>query len=273
MNYTPVAHTWEAHKADFETSPAHGVGEVSSALFAEREAGIEPNSKDGTALANKYPTLGVVAESAPRSRKGGARNSAARQSHAITTSQIAELQAAERHARTIGLPFTRMTTIHWKAAGVPLGDMVKATGRFIDLLTKTLARHDCKTAWVWVHENGDTKGWHCHMLFHLPAELAVRTTRLQRGWLRRITGSPYKRGVIHSKPIGGRLGDEDVAPEHHALNLAVAFGYLLKGANVEAGERFELKRLEPSGLVIGKRCGASQNIGRAARKRFANSSD
>ncbi|MEL1251905.1 hypothetical protein [Aurantiacibacter gilvus] len=265
MNPAPVAHPWAPYKGDFETSPVRNFGEVSNALLALLEPEIEPNPVDGTALANIYPTLGVAAESAPRSRRGGARNSAARQSHAITTRQIAELQAAERYAREIGLPFTRMTTIHWKAAGVPLDGMARATGRFIDLLTKTLARHGSKTAWLWVHENGDKKGWHCHLLFHLPASLAGRITRLQRGWLRRITGKPYKRGVIHSKPIGGRLGDEEANPEHHALNLAEAFGYVLKGASPEAGEHFELERLEPGGLIVGKRCGTSQNIGQKAR--------
>lgn len=209
----------------------------------------------------------MAAESAPRSRRGGAHNSAARQSEAISNEQIASLWAAERHSRKIGLPFTRMVTIHWEAAGVPLKGMAKATGHFIDLMTKAMARHCYKTAWIWVHEGGDRKGGHCHLLAHVPAEFAPRMAKLQRGWLRRITGKPYKRGVIRSEPIGGRLGDEVTNPEHHALNLAEAFGYVIKGASAEAGERFELERLEAGGLVIGKRCGTSQNIGRAARER------
>jgi hypothetical protein len=63
------------------------------------------------------------------------------------------------------------------------------------------------------------------------------------------------------------LGDEIANPEHHAVNLAVALGYVLKGASAEAAERFGMDRLEPGGLVIGKRCGTSQNIGKAARQR------
>ena len=155
---------------------------------------------------------------------------------------------------------------------MPLDGMANATGRYIDLLKKTLARHKCPTAVLWVHENGIKYGGHCHLLFHLPASLADHIMRLQRGWLRRITGKPYKCGVIYSKPIGGRLGDETANPEHHALNLAGAFGYVLKGASIEAIERFELDLSKPGGLVIGKRCGTSQNIGRAARKR-ARSTD
>jgi hypothetical protein len=33
-----------------------------------------------------------------------------------------------------------MITIHWEAAGVPLNGMAKATGRFVDLLTKAPAQ-------------------------------------------------------------------------------------------------------------------------------------
>ncbi len=158
--------------------------------------------------------------------------------------------------------------MHWQAAGVPLEGMARATGRFTDLLAKALARHGSATAWLWVHENGDTKGGHCHLLAHVPADHVAVITGLQRGWLRRITGKPYRARVIHSRPIGGRLGLESGNPELHALNLEVAFAYILKGAGPEAASRFALERLEPGGRIIGKRCGASQNIGMKARRTY-----
>ena len=144
--------------------------------------------------------------------------------------------------------------------------MVKATGRFVDLMAKALARHRSKTAWLWVHEGGDGKGGHCHLLAHVPAELVPIITALQLGWLRRITGQPYRARVIRSKPIGGRLGLEAGNPELHAINLDAALAYVLKGASPEAASQFGLERLEPGGRVIGKRCGTSQNIGAKARK-------
>lgn len=180
--------------------------------------------------------------------------------------QIANLRAAERHSRQIALPFTRMITIHWQAAGVPLEDMAKATGRFTDLMAKALARHGSETAWLWVHENGHGKGGHCHLLAHVPADLVSRLMALQRGWLRTITGQPYRARVIHSKPVGGRLGLEAGNPELHAVNLEAALAYVLKGASPEAASQFGLERLEPGGRIIGKRCGTSQNIGPKARK-------
>jgi hypothetical protein len=100
----------------------------------------------------------------------------------------------------------------------------------------------------------------------VPAHLVPRLTALQRGWLRRITGKPYRKRVIHSEPIGGRLGLEAGNPDLHAVNLEAAFAYVLKGASLEAASQFVLARLEPGGRVIGKRCGTSQNIGVKARK-------
>ncbi|SMQ68896.1 hypothetical protein SAMN06297468_1168 [Altererythrobacter xiamenensis] len=149
---------------------------------------------------------------------------------------------------------------------MPLEAMTNATGRFVDLMSKMLWRHGSMTSWLWVHENGVGKGAHCHLLAHVPAAQVQRLGKLQKGWLRRISGKPYRRGVIHSKPIGGRLGLEAGNPDLHAVNLEAALAYVLKGASPEAASQFGLERLEPGGCIIGKRCGTSQNIGAKARK-------
>lgn len=213
------------------------------------------------------PQNGEVSKAPPEGKaRGGARNLAGRESHALSPAQVANLMEAAPHASAIDLPFTRMTTIHWESAGVPLQAMAKATGRYTDLLAKALARHGSGTAWLWTHENGDGKGGHCHLLAHVPADFVSRLTALQRGWLRRITGQPYRARVIHSKPIGGRLGLEASNPDLHAINLEEALAYVLKGVSPEAASQFGLDRLEPGGRVIGKRCGTSQNIGAKARQ-------
>ena len=254
------------HGGSFETSPKRQNGEVSKTPPKPQALANLPIPPFGTAVAINYLTLGVAGHLPCSTNKGGARNRADRTSDALTKAHIANLTAAGRHSRAIGLPFTRMITIHWQAAGAALADMVKATGRFLDLLTKALARHKSKTAWLWTLENGDRKGGHCHLLVHVPAALVSLLTRLQKGWLRRITGKAYRKRVIHSKPIGGRLGLEAGNPALHAVNLADAFGYILKGADAQAAEKFALTRLEAGGNIIGKRCGTSQNIGAKARK-------
>lgn len=240
-------------------------GEVSSANRPRQPSAIEPVSETGTTLAITNFTSGVVADLPHKTGRGGARNRSDRESHELTAAQVAHLRAAERHAETIGLSFTRMISIHWEAAGVPLAGMAKATGRFTDLITKALARHGSGTAWLWTHENGDRKGAHCHLLAHVPPHLVPVVTGLQRGWLRRITGQPYRARVILSRPIGGRLGLERANPDLHAINLEVALAYVLKGARPEAAPQIAPDRLQPGGHVIGKRCGTSQNIGAKAR--------
>lgn len=256
----------DRHGGAFETPPFCGFGGVSIAPPPGNNGGNPSLGEIGTPVAINYITSGVPALFACSTGRGGARNRADRESHALTTAQIAHLRAAERHSAAIGLPFTRMLTIHWEAAGVPLAGMARATYGFTDLLTKALTRHGSRTSWLWVHENSGPKGGHCHLLAHVPAELVAAITALQRGWLRRITGQPYRKRVIRSEPIGGRLGLEVGNPELHAVNLEAALAYVLKGASTEAASQFNLERLEPGGRVIGKRCGTSQNIGAKARQ-------
>jgi len=246
-----------------------------SASFGE--VSIEPlatppleNQSTNSGEASPYISilsLGDAANFPPKpSGRGGARNRADRESHALTLRQIVNLIEATRHAERIGLPFTRMITIHWQAAGVPLNAMANATGRYLDLFSKALARNGSATAWLWVHENGRNKGGHCHLLAHVPAGLVPVITCLQKRWLRRIVGKPYRSRVIRSRPIGGRLGLENGNPPLHALNLENALRYVLKGSDDGAAEAFSLDRLEPGGRIIGKRCGVSQNIGPKTRK-------
>ena len=173
MNVAAVIkpHSSAHHGGSFETSPNPKNGEVSNAPPIPQTPHKLPNFGTGTAVAVNYLRLGVAGHLPCSTGRGGARNRADRTSDALTEAQIANLKAAERHSRAIGLPFNRMITIHWQAAGVGLADMVKATGRFLDLLTKALARHKSKTAWLWTLENGDRKGGHCHLLIHVPAAL------------------------------------------------------------------------------------------------------
>lgn len=242
-------------------------GEVSNAPTLLESDEKQPIAAAGTAIALDYSNKGVAADLARRAKRGGARNKRDRASYALTAAKIASLSAAQRHAGLIGLPFTRMVTIHWKGAGVALEDMAWATGRFVGLLAKALSRHGSRTAWLWVHENGASYGWHCHLLVHVPANLVPVVTRLQRGWLRRITGKAYRAEVIHSKPIGGRLGLEVGNPALHADNLARAFGYHCKAAPQTVLDAFGIERQhQPGGLILGRRCSTSQNIAEKARK-------
>ena len=242
-------------------------GEVSIALHPPQKRTKPTIVGTGTALAISNLTLGVAAHSKGRTGRGGARNRADRESYALTRAQIANLSLSEGHSRAIGLPFTRMITIHWKAAGVPLSGMAAATGKFIDYLTRWLARRGYRIAWLWVHENAGDKCWHCHLLASVPAELVKPLIGAQKRWLRAITGAPYCASVIRSKPIGGRLRLETGNPALHFENARAALAYLCKGAPQSTLDAARIDRQHKlQGLIIGRRCSTSQNISAKARK-------
>ncbi|MCA3635760.1 MAG: hypothetical protein INF18_08555 [Methylobacterium sp.] len=241
-------------------------GEVSIGPSYWQPSEKMPVSQAGISVAINYLTLGVPALSANSTGRGGARNRADRESQALSARHIGNLLAAANHAEAIGLPLNRMITVHWQTAGIPLEAMAKATGRFTDLLGKAVARHGHATAWLWVHESGAGKGGHCHLLVHLPPHIIPAMTAAQRRWIKAITGQPYRKRTILSKPIGGILAAEARNPDLHAANLAAALSYVLKGADAGAAAQFNLSRLEPGGRIIGRRCSTSENIGAAARK-------
>jgi len=243
-------------------------GEVSNMSTGGEIAGKPPTSSTGTQYAINYLRLGVPADSTHKpAQRGGARNFASNGTDSLSIAHVGKLIAATEYTVAIGLPFNRMITIHWESAGILPAGIVKATGRFIDLFTKTLSRHGHCNALIWVQENGHRKGAHVHILAHVPASAVKLIDRMKYKWLRSITGIAYKKRVIKSDPIGGRLNIENSNRALHLANLETALGYVLKGASAEAAAKFKLSRLEPGGNCIGKRCGMSQNIGPKARKR------
>lgn len=242
-------------------------GKVSNAVASRQTIANTRAGKTGTGFA-VITSIRVPrpSDAEPARRRGGARNRADRVSHRLTAAQVAGLVAAAHHAGVIGLPLNRMTTIHWERAGVPLSGMAKATGRYIDLVTRWMARRGERTAWLYVHENGPAKGGHCHLLLHVAPALVRALSRRQRKIIKHITGKPYRARAIASDPVGGKLGIDRAAPDLHAANLAKALAYLVKGADDDAAALLGLYRLDGGGVVIGKRCGTSQNIGAKARK-------
>ncbi len=242
-------------------------GEVSIGAAAARVMENLKVEATGTIAAVITLQLGDAANSVPHLGRGGARNRACRESFALKHAQVENLIAATRFSCEVGLPFNRMITIHWEGAGIPLKDMAKATGQFLDLMTKVISRRGGHIAWLWVHEGGITKGGHCHMLVHIPSHMIDVATKFQKGWLKTITGSPYRKGVICGKPIGLRRGLELSNPALHRENLVNVLSYVIKGAYPDVAAALGLPRLEPGGRVIGRRCSTSQNIGPKARAR------
>lgn len=195
---------------------------------------------------------------AKRTRKGSWR---------LTGSQRSNMIAASRHAAAIGLPLNRFVTINWEAAGV--GDGVRATGRFLKQAGDWLRRHGRRLTYVWVQERGRRVGQHVHVLLHVPPACARRFGQLQRGWLR-ASGATLSKGVVKTRPIG-RDYTAALRAENggYLRDLERVLRYVMKQASRRAGP--EAYPWGTSGsFVLGKRCSTSENIGSAARARFAN---
>lgn len=205
----------------------------------------------GTALANIELPLGCgpIPSLFPH---GGARNSASRTSEALTLADAKKLLAVTKQAIAIGRPFNRFLTVHWQAAGLTDREAMAATTAFLKYLREWLR---CETAYVWTRENGGGKGSHLHILASFPQSRKWNGW-IARRWVERITGNPYKSGVVLSEPIvGARQPDSAL----YDANLQTVLAYILKGASSNVTARLGIDH-EFGGRIIGKRCGTSRNI-------------
>jgi hypothetical protein len=189
-----------------------------------------------------------------------------RRSTALRAKDCENLILAAEHARQIGAPLNRMLTIHFDKAGI--SDPVKATGQLLKLMGDWLRCYSTGITAVWVREAGPEKGEHVHILLSVPPPILGLFTRRQRGWFKKI-GAAWKRGVYLSRPIGGshKVAFGPLCSDLYKQALSGALGYLLKGADAKARAAHSLTRTENGGVLSGKRCGTTENIGRAARSR------
>ena len=201
--------------------------------------------------------------------KGGMRNRADRRSLVIATRGAVNVHEAAWFALAIGLGFNRHTTIHWERGRVKNG--LRATMRFLQLASSWVRSQGGEWAYVWVRENGPDKGEHVHILMRIPPALAEGFRRRQAGWIK-ACGAVRKAGVTYSERIGLSLSHADqtgYGGETYRKDLAAVVDYVLKGAGNESRGKLGLRRREPGGVIVGKRCGTSQNIGEKARRRWS----
>jgi hypothetical protein len=166
---------------------------------------------------------------------------------------------AVKFAKSIGLPLVAHATIHWSGT-VAFDDHDGA--RFAKVregLNKVLLRRGIPGAYVWCHEcKAHTDIVHCHLLFHLPAEYR--------------NGAKLDEIKAALDRLVGRHGDGILG--EFAVNLMIWPDpdglYLVKGGGRNVWKLFPRIRKTwriGQGVVHGKRCGTSQNIGQAAREK------
>lgn len=197
--------------------------------------------------------------SAQRLKKG-------RRSTSLRPKDCENLILAAEHAIRIGKPLNRMLTVHFDAAGI--SDPVRATGQLLKLMGDWLRCYNSAITAVWVREAGSAKGEHIHILLSVPPNKIGPFNRMQRGWFKKI-GAAWKRGVYRSRPIGGslKLAFSAASASLYQQALTGALHYLLKGADAQARAAHDITKRDDGGDLWGKRCGATENIGRAARLR------
>ena len=193
---------------------------------------------------------------------GGARNSALRTSYYLTVGQCLGLLAAAAHAEKIGLSFNRHWTVHYENAGIAETGAAAFIRKLLKLAGDYARRHKARLAAVWSREGGKGKGGHVHIILHLPADLPL--VGKTRRWVR-LAGGKCRRGVSVVRSIAGSLKAAEHGGAHYQHNAAIVRHYALKGASKEAGEALGLDGYGIGGLIVGKRCGWTQNIGKSAR--------
>lgn len=177
----------------------------------------------------------------------------------ISLCQADSIIEAARYAGEIGLPLNAHCTIMWNGTDAFADTDGKLFAKVREGLSKALHRRGIPFTAVWARESGELhKGEHAHMVFHLPPE-----------WRKgeRLTEINQVIERLVDRHGGGIWGDWTVDLTLHSNG---DMRYLLKGGTPEVWSKHRVKIdwRKPRGICIGKRCGATQNIGPQARERW-----
>ncbi len=163
--------------------------------------------------------------------------------------------AASIHAKHFGMNLNTAVTIHWALAG-GVGTWRERRATLFERVRHWLSRQGAPWTAVWVSETGQLgKDVHSHLACHLPRHISLADFE---SYLRKQLATEETR-VLVVKPIAGPFG------------LAGWRKYMLKALPSDLHAAYGIPNREnfkqSQGLVLGKRCGITQNIGPTARKR------
>jgi hypothetical protein len=176
--------------------------------------------------------------------------------------QASNIMEAVSFAKSIGLPLVAHLTIHWSLTDIGDDPDGKLFAKVREGLHKWLNRQGIVFAAAWARERqcrGQSDVEHCHLLFHLPVKYCSgkRLGEVNESIFRLV--ELHGRGIFHEKAIDLRVHDN---PDGK---------YLIKGGGPKVWKRFGLRKEHRrlQGIIHGKRCGVTENIGAAARKNTA----
>jgi hypothetical protein len=175
----------------------------------------------------------------------------------LSLAQCRRLIEARDRADAMGLRFNRHWTIHYENAGVSEENATNFIGRVLKLARDYARRHGGRFACIWVREAGVNYGGHVHILMHIPVGLSLKGRT--RKWIE-LSGGRCVRKVSRIRTIGSSLLAAEGGGSHYKLNAQIVNFYLLKSASKMAGQSLNLPLFGRGGMIIGKRCGYSQNL-------------
>ena len=195
-----------------------------------------------------------------------------RASKRINMPQASNMMEAVACAKLIDLPLVAHLTIHWAFTDVGDDPDGKLFAKLREGLDKWARRHGFPLTGIWARERmsgGQGEVVHCHLLFHLPVQF-----RSGKG-LREVKAAIYRLINRHGRTDGDECGDGYWAD--NVIKLVIHHNpdgkYLIKGGGPEVWRRFGVRKKDrrSQGLIHGKRCGTTENIGPAARGRLGSS--
>jgi hypothetical protein len=190
----------------------------------------------------------------------------------------------------ISRPLTAHFTIHW--VGTDAGDDPdgKLFAEIREEYARWLRRRDVPFAGIWCREKrskGQAEVEHAHLIVHLPNEWLEGAKVLDKsGGVEGSTELLQAEEALHRivAQYAGR-------PDHYAVKVKLPTDrglrgpyngrsydglYALKGGGPKVWKLFPRIRKEwhkPQGLIFGKRCGTTQNLGPAARRKHPEAQD
>lgn len=192
---------------------------------------------------------------------GGARNRRDRVTTALSQRHAEGVLQAMAVADLVGMPLTRHWTVDYERAGIADRDGAAFVGRLLAIVSRFARKRGGCYAAVWVREVGVRNGAHVHIALHLPR--GWRLGYLTRDWIKRAGGT-YLKGVSRIRAIGGGVNCAWTSPALYRENLERLGNYFTKGSDSTVAAELGLELLKPSGAIIGKRCGRTQNLGARA---------
>ena len=229
---------------------------------SQNQENAEPKESEGETASD--PLLSVVCPFPAQSvrRRQHYRHYRVGGTKTLSPHQATNIVEAVIFAKSIGLPLVAHLTIHW--SGTIAFDDRDGT-RFAKVregLAKVLIRRGIPPAWAWCREcKAHTDIVHSHLLFHLPTEYrsGPKLHEIEAALARLV--DRHGDGIFGEFAVKLRLW-----PDPDGL-------YLIKGGGPKVWKLFPRLRKEwrtAQGVIHGKRCGVSQNLGQAARHRADN---